>query len=157
MHWVLINQLTAAIQELHLENQEGLQLTVKYNPLHRSVRVSSQQQHRLFFIESAGSLSGKLRFLNEYGFNSGEATYDRGVSQQGYLILDGKRYNYDLSLHNDQPGCVIRNASGREILATCQIPYSLDRAEQGFDWPSLIFSVCWYLNLPASHKETTYA
>lgn len=148
MHWVLMNKLTAAIQEFHLESDHDLQLVVKYNPLHRSVRLVAPHVQRLFFLESAGSLHGKLRFLNEYGFETGEASYDAGVSQSGYVRVDGKTFRYDLQLSTPESVCVIWDAKRTQQMGSCRIPAHLDTQEHPLDWACLVFSACWMLSLP---------
>lgn len=148
MHWVLMNKLTAAIQEFHLESNQGLQLVVKYNPLHRSVRLVAPHVQRLFFLESAGSLHGKLRFLNEYGFESGEASYDAGMSQSGYVRVDGKKFHYDLQLAEPESMCILWDATHTHKIGSCRIPAQLDTQEHPLDWACLIFSACWMLSLP---------
>lgn len=152
MHWVLINKLTAAILEFHLESNQGLQLVVKYNPLHRSIRLVTPHIQRLFFIESAGSLHGKMLFLNEYGFESGQASYDAGISQSGYVHIDGKRFHYQLELNEPESVCIIWDGQQKEKLGSCRIANQLDTKEHPLDWPCLIFAACWSLSLPQTKQ-----
>ena len=54
MKWVYVNQPSAYIRKYQLTEGEDAKLIIKYNLDQQSVRISSEENHRLFFINKTG-------------------------------------------------------------------------------------------------------
>ncbi len=97
MKWILVSNHRSTLQEYHLIENEDCKVIMKYNPLHRSARISCGNRHRLFFIESTGSLTGKYIFKNEYGMEIGSMNQDKWFGKDGSVIIESIKYAYTIS------------------------------------------------------------
>lgn len=163
MKWVLTNSKKALLQEYHLTEQNDTKVIVKYNPAHSSARISVGNKHRLFFIENAGSLSGKYVFKNEYGITIGTMINDKW-GKEGTVSIESKKFQYKIAqesiaeLHIYEPG-------SNKPIASCQLntginnsTLSLPHQTNNADSSYLLFGLCWFLFLPVtSEKIAEYA
>jgi hypothetical protein len=96
MNWEIINNERFSLMEYRLMDQGDCKVIIKFNPRHQSARISCGNQHRLFYFESAGSLSGKTIFKNEYGMEIGNLVHDKFHPKYGSLVIKNKKYQYAL-------------------------------------------------------------
>src|SRR5688500_9197195 len=93
MKWVLANQTSAAIKKYQLTEGDATKLELKYNQSQQSVRISSEETHRLFFIDKTGLWHNKTILKNEYGVEIGRLSFDKAHGT-GVIELEGKKYYY---------------------------------------------------------------
>ncbi len=154
MRWVLVSRSNATLQEYHLLQDNECKAILKYNPLHRSARVSSGRSQRLFFIQSAGALTGKNIFVNEYGMEVGNLTLGKWNDFHGSLTIDDTKFYY--SSKNAE---INISDSSRHIVATCELnssnasPVSKNSIENNY----LLLGLCWYLYLPVIKEKLVFA
>jgi len=158
MKWEMNNNKKALLQEYHLTEQDSTKAVVKYNPAHRSARISIGDKHRLFFIESAGSLTGKYIFKNEYGLTVGMMSNDKW-GKEGTVTIEAKKFIYKISNHS-LPELTIYDSTTNRALVSCGLATgingtSLSLAQQtnNADSNYLLLGLCWFLFLPVA-KET---
>lgn len=109
MNWEIINNERFSLREYRLMDQGDCKVIIKYNPRHQSARISCGNQHRLFYFESAGSLSGKTIFKNEYGMEIGHLVHDKFHPKDGSLLIDTKKYQYSLQNKAAEEWCIYEN------------------------------------------------
>ncbi|CAN5826763.1 hypothetical protein BH11BAC3_BH11BAC3_44160 [soil metagenome] len=154
MIWEKINNDHSTLQEYRLSDNTDNQLVLKYNPLHHSVRVTFGNIHRLFFLESAGSMSGKTIFRNEYGLETGSMSYQHSSNNKGALQIDTKQYQFQLK--NDQ---LTIYSDQQQPLANCEFKnHTLSsKSINNIDMSCYLLGVCWYLFLPFTQRVFRYA
>ena len=87
MKWVFVNQFSPSIKKYQLTEGDNIKLVLKYNPEQRSVRVSGEESHRLFFIDKTGLWHNKTILKNEYGVEIGRLSYDK-MQHIGAIEID---------------------------------------------------------------------
>lgn len=117
MKWVLTNQSSASMKKYQLTEGDAVKLEVKYNPQQQSVRISSEETHRLFFIGKTGGLfNHKTVLKNEYGVEIGRIHLDKG-HRTGNIEVAGKKYHYTIQ----QKQLVVYEYSVSTPLAVCDL------------------------------------
>lgn len=158
MKWVMTNNRQALLQEYHLTEQDNTKAIVKYNPVQRSARISVGDKHRLFFIESAGSLSGKYIFKNEYGLEVGAMSNDRW-GKEGSVTIESKKFIYKIQ-NGSLAELTIYDGNTHKPLASCGIAtgingtsLSLSQQTNNADSNYLLLGLCWFLFLPVAKEN----
>ncbi len=157
MNWEVVTNDRSSLQEYRLIDHNECKVIVKYNPLHRSARITSGTHHRLFYLESAGSLSGKTIFKNEYGMETGNLVHDKFHPQEGSVVIDNKKYKYLLQT-NSLPEMIIYENDHQQPIATCTLDtpspnnnYSVNTS--AIDNNCFLLGLCWYLFLPEVKQD----
>jgi hypothetical protein len=129
-------------------------MILKYNPVHRSARISCGGNHKLFFIESAGALTGKYIFRNEYDMEIGHMNYDKWFGKEGSVTIETKKYNYQIS-DSHTPALVINEGNSALSLINCELNDGEPLAAQNSSVENnfLLLGLCWYLYLPVAKKS----
>ncbi len=156
MNWEIISNERSSLLEYRLIDHNDCKVIIKYNPKHQSARISCGGHHRLFFLESTGSLSGKTVFKNEYGMEIGNLIHDKFHPKEGSLVIDTQKYLYHLQ--NDQATeLVIFKGNMNNKVAKCSIPTeqnssqrSISTHAQAVNNNCYLLGLCWYLFLPHS-------
>ena len=154
MNWEIISNERSSLLEYRLIDHNDCKVIIKYNPKHQSARISCEGHHRLFYLESSGSFSGKTIFKNEYGMEIGNLVYDKFHPKEGSLVIDSKKYQYQLQ--NEQaPELVIYEGDLNNKLVNCSIPTEQNASQintttsaQGVNNNCYLLGLCWYLFLP---------
>lgn len=160
MYWEVISNERSSLQEYRLIDGSNCKLVLKYNPRHQSARITSGPHHRLIFFESAGSLSGKTIFRNQYGMEIGYLLHDKFQSGEGSLVIDNKKYQYQLQ-NDPSPELIIYNTDINKPITSCRIPLNKSNNKhfasntQTIDHNCYLLGLCWYLFLPLE-KENTF-
>ncbi len=145
MKWILVSKRDSLLQEYHLVKNGICEAIVKYNPVHHSARLSCRGKHRLFFIESTGSLTGRYLLKNEYALEVGCIQLGRGTGKEGSVLFESKKFDYKIE-NNTLPEMEIYESNSRQPLLHC----SLDGA--GTDNNFFLLSLCWYLQQSAAKE-----
>ena len=154
MNWEIINNERSSLLEYRLIENNDCKLIIKYNPRHQSARLTSGNYHRLFFFESAGSLSGKTIFKNEYGIEIGNLVHDKFHPKEGTLVIDTKKYQYQLQTNSTSELVIYENNTQKPV-ANCSIPANkttiqniFSAGTQAIENNCYLLGLCWYLFLP---------
>ncbi|MEO6730438.1 MAG: hypothetical protein ABIN01_04420 [Ferruginibacter sp.] len=153
MNWEVVSNTRSSLQEFRLIDNNVCKLVIKYNPLHQSARISSGTHHRLFYLESAGSLSGKTVFRNEYGTEIGTLLHDKFQPKEGSVVIDSKKYKYHLQ-NSPSPELIIYENDLQNPVATCSIPPNNSNqkffsiSSEAIDNNCYLLGLSWYLSLP---------
>lgn len=160
MKWVMINNKRNVLLEYRLTEGSEIKAVVKYNPIHISARITMGDKHRLFFIESTGSLTGKHIFKNEYGIEVGSMSNDKWGSE-GTVTIEEKKFIYKI---NNGELTVFDNYN--RPLASCGLATLINGTSLSFssqnntaDSSYLLLGFCWFLFAPAVKEKniTEYA
>ena len=161
MKWVLISSEQATIHEYQLMDEISSKVVVvaKINPLHKSVRISCNNQHRLFFVEQVSSFTGKYIYRNEYGMEVGSMTMDKQVKTEGTIIIDSIKYFYRQQ-NNPLPKILIYEEGKFQPLFDCSIQFNntgvnIAGKVNEIDNKCLSLGLCWFANLKTT-KEFAY-
>ncbi|MCW3089247.1 MAG: hypothetical protein JWP81_316 [Ferruginibacter sp.] len=154
MNWEVVSNDRSSLKEYRMIDNNDCKVIIKYNPKHQSARITSGNRHRLFFLESAGSLNGKTIFKNEYGMEIGSLVHDKFRPREGSLLIDSKKYQYELQ-NSPAPRLVIFESDTHRQVANCSIPATkasianiLPSVTQSIDNNCYLLGLCWYLFLP---------
>ncbi len=95
MKWLSI---TTRVQEriYELWNSKEKLLTLAYHPASGTLRVSANDEKRVFLIGREGFLRRRAVLRNEYGIRIGQLTYDNNQENQGMIDVDGEDFTYIL-------------------------------------------------------------
>lgn len=158
MKWVMTNNKKALLQEYQLTEQGSVKVIVKYNPAHRSARITIGDKHRLFFIESAGSLTGKYIFKNEYGMAVGMMSNDKW-GKEGAISIEAKKFIYKIN-NNPLAELTIYDGDTGKALVNCGLAtgingtaLSLSQQTNTADSNYLLLGLCWFLFLPVAKEN----
>lgn len=157
MRWEVISNPRSVLKEYRLVDNNDCHVILKYNPEQQSVRVVSGSQQRLFFVEKAGSLSGKTVFKNEYGMELGFIQHHKLFGSDGHIQLDGKKYTYKfqntplakLFIYNDHAHTPIITCGLQSIQS--DITHSIGFSPIETD--CYILGLCWFLFLPIAKEN----
>lgn len=145
MKWEAITNERSSLQEFRLTENNACKALIKYNPLHRSARITCDNQHRLFFLESAGSPSAKTVLRNEYGMETGIISHDKFLPQEGSVIIDAIKYRYIIQ-NNPQAQLDIYEAGIAKPVATCTLPANKNNASF-FTAANTVNSNCYLIGI----------
>jgi hypothetical protein len=154
MQWMLASSPSAQIREYRLCIGGQTKLVLRYHPALRSIRIKCDTAHRLFYMESTGSLSGKYLFKNEYGQVTGSMQWDKSLNRQAQLQMGGQDFRCRLIHDRDDEMEIIDPAqrlAGHCVLQSDAPGMSLRFADHAFLLPGL----CWYLSLSGRHDRIT--
>ena len=145
MIWEKLQHQSALLQEYRIRDIERVLIT-KYNPLHRSARLTMDHFHRLIFLDGIGTLSGKTVIKNEYGMAVGHMNYSKSQKNEGNIELDGKIYRFLLT---EDRSITVYIKENPELSLISQASFSLQPEPlTQTDICCLAISLCWQLSLP---------
>lgn len=159
MKWVYVNQPSAYIRKYELTEGDDTRLVIKYNFDQQSVRLSSEESHRLFFISKTGLWHNKTILKNEYGVEIGRLAIDK-VHGTGIIEMEGKKYNY--TLQNDSQLVVFEHSPAMP-LAVCDMtaaPAFSSMATAKYsneEYACFLLGICWYLFPLTANEHSEYA
>ena len=159
MKWALISNKEAIIREYQLLDENSCKVVAKINPLHKSVRISCDNQYRLFFVEQVSPFSDKYIYTNEYGMEIGSMTSDKQNKTAGTIVIDSTRYSYR-EQSNPLPAFQIYGKGKFQPLFNCNLQPNVTGVSMGgkineIDNKYLLLGLCWFANLKTT-KEFAY-
>lgn len=162
MNWEIISNQHSSLQEYRLIDNSDCKMILKYNPLHKSARITSANNHRLFFLESTGAFGDRTIFRNEYGMEVGNLVFDKLRNKEGSIIMDEKKYHYqinnwELLVYKTDPGqplisCTINTPAPASFGAN---PFA--NSLSAIDTSCIVIGLCWYLALQVNDGMREYA
>ncbi|WP_207513240.1 hypothetical protein [Longitalea luteola] len=147
MKWVYVNQPSAYIRKYELTEGKDIKLVIKYNLEQQSVRISSDENHRLFFIDKTGLWHNKTILKNEYGVEIGRLSIDK-LHGAGSIDMEGKRYNFSFQKNTE---LVVFENSVSQPLAVCDMtaaPSFSSLAANKYsneEYACFLLGICWHL------------
>ena len=147
MKWVYVNQPSVYIRKYQLTEGDKSKLVIKYNLDQQSVRISSEENHRLFFIDKTGLWHNRTILKNEYGVEIGRLAIDK-VHGTGIIEIEGKKYYY--TLQNDSQLVVFEHTVNMP-LAVCDMTAAPSFASlsgnkySNEEYACFLLGICWYL------------
>jgi hypothetical protein len=161
MKWVLANQSSTAIKKYQLIEGDTTKLELKYNLSQQSVRISSEESHRLFFIDKTGLWHNKTILKNEYGVEIGRLSFDK-LHQTGIIEVEGKKFHFTIQ-QKPQPQLVLFEHTISLPLAVCDLSqapsFTSLKASQysSEESASFLLGLCWYLFPLTTAEKLEYA
>jgi hypothetical protein len=152
MKWLSI---TTRVQEriYELWNSKEKLLVLAYHPASGTLRVSADDEKRVFLIGREGFLRRRTVLRNEYGIWVGQLTYDNNQDNQGMIDIYEENFTYILQSDPDPKASIYRNT---EILAVTELPaISEDINSDNYDL--LMLLLCWYTSTTVKKQREEYA
>ncbi|THU39871.1 hypothetical protein FAM09_08210 [Niastella caeni] len=159
MKWVYVNQPSAYIKKYHLTEGNDTKLVMKYNLEQQSVRISSEENHRLFFINKTGLWHNKTILKNEYGVEIGRLLFDKAHGT-GIIEMERKKYYYTFQNNTE---LVIFEHTVSHPLAVCDLssaPSFTSVAANKYsseESACFLLGICWYLFPLTATEQLEYA
>jgi hypothetical protein len=153
MKWISLSKSNAGVRVFNLIEDSKVKEVMRYNPLQQSLRLSSAESQRVFFIAQSGFRHNHFTFENEYGFETGRIYFD-ATSNNDSGIIEFEETKLQCSLiYNPLLELVIYEPGGLKSLCICelqpdgegQINFSSDAKETLFGYACLLWAQCWHL------------
>ena len=117
------------------------------------MRISANDEKRVFLIGREGFLRRRTVLRNEYGIRIGQLTYDNNQDNQGLIDVYEEDFTYILQSDTNPKASIYRNT---EILAAAELPaISEDINSDNYDLLMLI--LCWYVSTTVKKHMEEYA
>lgn len=147
MKWVsIVNTSRKEIYELW-KNEEKL-LTLNYHPGSGTLRVTANNEKRVFLAGREGFLRSRTVLRNEYGIKMGQLNHESGQNMQGSIEVYDEQFSH--SVQNGSPAKSVIYKNG-EMLLTCERPAASNCDDL------LMFTLCWYVATTIKKQVTEYA
>jgi hypothetical protein len=152
MKWLSI---TTRVQEkiYELWNSKEKLLSLAYHPASGTLRMSADDEKRVFLIGRKGFLRRRTVLRNEYGIRIGQLTYDNNQDNQGIIDVYEEDFTYILQNDLNPKASIYRNT---EMVAVAELPtISEDINSDNYDLLMLV--LCWYLSTTVKKHVEEYA
>jgi hypothetical protein len=141
MKWLSI---TTRVQEkiYELWNSKEKLLALAYHPASGTLRMSADDEKRVFLIGREGFLRRRTVLRNEYGIRIGQLTYDSNQDNEGLIDVYEEDFTYVLQSDPNPKASIYRNTV---LLAVAELPaISEDINSDNYDLLMLV--LCWYMS-----------
>ncbi len=146
MEWIAVSSPGAQIREYHLVEAGQTRVILRYNPGLNSIRLRAGNSHRLYYLQSSGSLSGRSILSNEYGMEAGQLQWDKWTGNQAVLQLGDAQFRCRLNPDASHELEVIDPE--QRLAGQCRLLDDKSRKPLPFsEHPFLLPGLCWYLAL----------
>ncbi len=152
MKWLSI---TTRVQEkiYELWNSKEKLLALAYHPASGTLRISADDEKRVFLIGREGFLRRRTVLRNEYGIRIAQLIYDNNQDNQGTIDAYGEDFTYILHDDPNPKASIYRNG---EMLAVTELPaISEDINSDNYDLLMLV--LCWYSSTTVKKQMEEYA
>lgn len=152
MKWLLISE--SSEQEIYeLQNSSEKLLTLAFHPSSGTLRISSNDEKRVFLIGREGFLRRRTVLRNEYGIRVGQYNSE-GQDSQGIVDIDDEHYNFVVQNTATSKAAVYRN---NEIVLVCDLPTFPKNNTGSENHDLLLVMLCWYLSTTVKKGMEEYA
>lgn len=125
MKWTLLGESAAAVRLFNLVDNNNVKAILRYHRTQQSVRISSRNRQRVYFIEQGGFRNNHYTFKNEYGFETGTVHMDNTPGFNGFLETDKTKIQYAFQQHyNALPEIILYEADGLKPKVICGLQQS---------------------------------
>jgi hypothetical protein len=149
MEWVAIRNQSPAMMEYHLIDDNSSKTILKYNTHQHVVRLHTDSNHAVFFLEKAGTFLNKTIIKNEYGLPIGKLSVDRWAIHPESIELEGKKYYYSFQ-NNPFAELLIYKNKMIAPAARCGIKAGADSTPIVFnkdnheEYIPVLLGLCWF-------------
>lgn len=142
-----------------LQNGNGTEVSIVYNPALATLRVTSHDEQRMFIVEEEESLlQKKLVLKNEYGVKIGQMGNEKWHIGRGHIDIEQERFFYkwqkspatELIIYQDSlSNPLLRSALNADQASSLEQLHRRSGAGQ-----CLLMALCWHLFLPVSREHS---
>lgn len=141
-------------QEIYeLWDKEEKQLVLAYHPDSATVRISANNEKRVFLIGRKGFLRRRTVLRNEYGVRMGQLSIDTNLENQGAIDIYKEGFTYLLQYNGAAKASIYRN--GKMIVA-CELPDVSENINSD-NYDLLMLTLCWYVSTSVKKQVAEYA
>ena len=149
MKWLLISKRSGH-EMYELWDSEGKLVTLSFHPGSGSLRITADDEKRVFLVGREGVLRPRTVLRNEYGVRITLLVYENGNDNIGTIDFDNEKFTYSIQNHVAPDLTIYRNG---ESLVTCELP-SAQKEEPYENYDFLVLTLCWYLfSIVKRHAE----
>jgi hypothetical protein len=123
-------------------------LTLTYHPLSNTIRISANDEKRVFLIGRKGFRKKQTVLQNEYGIRMGQLINEGGQDERGNIDVYEDHYNY--LLHDSAKATIYKN---EDLFAECELP----RISKSDNHDLLMLALCWYMTTSVRNHVEMYA
>ncbi len=153
MKWLFIS--SNPHQEIYeLWNKEKKLLKLNYHPDSETLRISANDEKRVFLIGRKGFLRSRIVLRNEYGVRMGQLNYENSQDNLGSIEVYDERFNYSVQ-NNFPPKAVIYKNT--EMITGCELPSIPKNNPNHANHDLLILILCWYMSTTVKKQIEEYA
>ena len=153
MKWLLIS-ISSQRGIYELRNSKEKLLTLIYHPASGTLRISADDEKRVFLIGREGFLRRRTVLRNEYGVRMGQLNYDNNQDNQGNIDVDNEQFNYILQNDLSSKAAIYRNT---EMLVVCELPAISKNDNNSENYDLLILMLCWYMSTSVRKQVEEFA
>jgi len=149
MKWLCI--VSSSRQEIYeLRNTEKKLLTLTYHPDSATLRITANDDKRVFLIGREGFLRSRTVLRNEYGIRMGQLIYEGGQENQGSIEVYDERFNYSIQNNFPSKVTIYKNA---ERLVECELPAISKNDPSNANYDLLVLTLCWYMSVEVRKQQ----
>jgi hypothetical protein len=149
MKWFSI--ISSARQEIYeLRNSEKKLLTLTYHPDSETLRITANDEKRVFLIGREGFLRSRTVLRNEYGIRMGQLIYEGGQDNQGTIEVYDERFNYSVQNNFPSKVTIYKNA---ESIVECELPAISKNNPTNANYDLLVITLCWYMSVEVKKQQ----
>src|SRR5690242_17819934 len=125
--------------------------TLTYHPASATVRISTDDEKRVFSVGREGFIRSRMVLRNEYGIRIGQLLHDGGPEDnQGNIEIAGEEFNYALKSGPAPEACLYKN---NDVLAACELPLISKDLSENSDQDLLLLTLCWYVSAAVKRQQ----
>jgi hypothetical protein len=141
MKWASISKKSR--QEIYeLWDAEEKLLTLTFHADSGSLRITADNEKRVFLVGREGLLRSRTVLRNEYGIRMAQLNYENTHDSIGTIDFDNERFTYAIQKHFLSELTIYKKG---ESLITCELPPVQEKGSSQQDHDFLILTLCWYV------------
>lgn len=153
MKWLSISSDTRQkVYELRTKKEKLLTLT--FHPGTGTIRISTNDEKRVFLVGLEGFLRNKTVLRNEYGIRIGQLHHEGNQESHGTIEISDEPYQYILQENLPLKAAIYKN---NEMLVVCELPDILKISQNRSEYEMLILALSWYVAVAVKNVEEEYA
>ena len=149
MEWIAVRNLSPGMMEYHLMEEDFSRAILKYNVHQQAVRLNTENNHAVFFLEKAGTFSSRTIIKNEYGLMIGRLSVDRWAAHPESIEVEGKKYYYtfqndpfaELILYKSKTVAPVARCGIKTGAGNTPIIFNKNNHEE---FIPVLLGMCWY-------------
>jgi len=133
-------------------NTETL-LFLAHHPSSGTIRISSENEKRVFLVGREGFRRNRTVLRNEYGIRIGQLSRDGSQSNQGSIEISGEQFN---CVFHNKPSFEVTIYKESDVLNVCTFP-EVSKEHPNSEQDLLTLILCWYLAEVVTKQEEAFA
>jgi hypothetical protein len=153
MKWFSINDdpLQKTFELKH--NREKL-LTLWYHPATATIRLTAENEKRVFLVRRRGFRRNRIVLLNEYGVQIGQLSHDSSQEDMGTIKISGLPFQYMIQKNLPALAAIYK---GGETVVVCEMPETPKEFQSVNNDDLLVLILCWYTAAAVKKEQKEYA